>query len=151
MLIFKPNNSQIADMPSLRSDCLHSPKSFNRSLGGRIREVRGLLDLTQRDIAARSFLRPDLLSKYESGTHPPSVRSLHRIAQALGKPVDTLLPELVLAESVDRDLYRFFRSIWFLPLESRRIIASVLSGLFAFPTPLAPRVLPSGEPYAPRR
>jgi transcriptional regulator with XRE-family HTH domain len=138
-------------MPTLKADCPHGPKSFNRSLGGRIREVRGLLDLTQREVAARSFLRPDLLSKYESGTHPPSVRSLHRIAQALGKPVDSLLPELAFAESIDRDLYRFFRSIWFLPLESRRIIASVLGGLFAFPTLSVPRVLPSGEHYAPRR
>jgi transcriptional regulator with XRE-family HTH domain len=92
------------------------------------------------------------LSKYEAGTHPPSVRSLHRIAQALGKPVDSLLPELNLPESVDRDLYRFFRSIWFLPLESRRIIASILSALFAFPTLPTPRTLSPGElPHPPRR
>jgi transcriptional regulator with XRE-family HTH domain len=140
-------------MPSLRTDSPRSSKTFNQAVGSRIREVRGLLKMSQRELAARTFLRPDLLSKYESGSHPPNIRSLFRIAQALGKPVDSLLPELAFPEGVDRDLYLFFRSIWFLPLESRTIIASVLANLFAFPrtSPAPSRTLVSGELHASRR
>src|SRR4051794_13604991 len=120
-------------MPPLRAQSQRPSSTFNHNLGSRIREVRGLLHLSQRDVAARAFLRQDLLCKYEAGIHPPPVRALFRIAQALGKPIDSLLPELAFPDGVDRELYRFFRNIWFLPVESRRIVASVLANLFAFP------------------
>jgi transcriptional regulator with XRE-family HTH domain len=137
-------------MRALRADRLQPAERFNQSLGKRLREVRLSLPMTQREVAGRTFLRPDLLSKYESGTHPPPVRSLHKIAQAVGKPVDCFLPELTFPEGPDRELYRFFRDIWFLPLESRRIIASVLQGIFAFQIAPAARSVVTGGPDAPR-
>ena len=87
-------------MAPLRAD--RPPKRFNQAVGALIREIRLNRRMSQRDLAARTFLRPDSLSKYESGTHPPTVRSLSRIAQALRVPVDCLLPELSFEDKVDR-------------------------------------------------
>lgn len=117
-------------MPPLRAD--RPPKRFNQAVGALIREIRLGRRMSQRDLAAQTFLRPDSLSKYESGTHPPTVRSLSRIAQVLRVPVDCLLPELSFENEVDRDLYLHFRKLWLLPLESRSVIATLLSCLFTF-------------------
>lgn len=131
-------------MPPLRAD--HSPKKLNQSIGGLIRGIRQFRLMSQRDLAARTFLRPDSLSKYESGTHPPNVRALYRLAQALAVPIDCFFPELAFESPVDRNLYVFFRQLWFLPLESKSTIATLLSCLVTFnQTAPAPWGNPRGE------
>jgi transcriptional regulator with XRE-family HTH domain len=141
-------SGSIAAMPSLRAD--RSPKKLNPAIGALIREVRLFRRLSQRDLSAQTLLRPDMLSRYESGIHPPSVRSLVRIAQALRIPVDCLVPELAFEDGVDRELYIFFRHLWFLPAESRGHVATVLGCLFSFnQNPPAPSQRFSGERHGP--
>ena len=137
-------------MRTLRADRLQ-PKGFNQYLGSRIVESRRSLSLSQRDLAGRSFLRADLLCKYETGTHPPTVRTLHRIAEAVGKPVDVLLPELSFTEGADQVLYRLFREVWFLPLETRRVLATLLTSILTFPATPSARALATGGRDASRR
>src|SRR5947209_4940998 len=96
---------------------LHGPvrHSFPGDVGARIREARRRRGLQQRELASRANLDQPTLSKYESGVHPPPIRRLWGIARALGLPVDCLMAPLVLTSQEDRELYTFFRDIWFAP------------------------------------
>lgn len=107
-------------------------RSFNATLGARIRATRDLRSLTQRELARQSSLRSDGLSKIEGGIQPPTVCSLWRIAQALSVPVDYLLPGIDFEEESDRLLYCFLRDVWDLPKEARRAIAVLLGCLGTF-------------------
>lgn len=114
----------MAVMQTLRADV---PKHFNRAVGSRLRHARTLREMSQRDLARGAFLRKESVSKYENGVQPPTVRSLHRLAQALSLPAECLLPEISLADPADQLLYRFLRNIWFAPPETRRVVAALLS------------------------
>src|SRR4029077_2644610 len=115
-------------MPALRTS--RPPNALNQVLGARIREVRSLRRMSQRQLSARISLGISMLSRYESGNCSPTVRSLYRIAQELGVPVDCLLPEIAFEATPDRELYRFFRHLWFFPPESRSLLATLLNLLF---------------------
>lgn len=115
-------------MTSLRTSL--PPHALNQVLGARIREVRSLRRMSQRQLCARISLGISMLSRYESGHHSPTVRSLYRIAQELEVPVDCLLPEIAFEATSDRDLHRFFRQLWFFPPESRALLATLLNLLF---------------------
>jgi transcriptional regulator with XRE-family HTH domain len=110
---------------------LHGParRSFPGDVGARIREARRRRGFQQRELASRANLDQPTLCKYESGVHPPSVRRLWGIARALGLPVDCLMAPLVLAAEEDRELYAFFRAIWFAPSAVRGAAALALRGL----------------------
>jgi transcriptional regulator with XRE-family HTH domain len=116
-------------MLTLRVDV---PKHFNRAVGSQLRQARTLRQMSQRDLSRGAFLRKESVSKYENGIHPPTVRSLHRMAQALGLPADCLLPEISLNDPADQFLYTFLRNIWFAPLETRRVVAALLSCCASF-------------------
>jgi transcriptional regulator with XRE-family HTH domain len=124
-------------MPPLRQD--RQTKTFNGVLGARIRELRLRRSLSQRGLARLSSLRPDALSRYEGGLHPPTVRSLCRISEALSVPVDCLLPEIALPEEHDRLLYQFFRDVWLLPGETRRVLATLVGCIATLRQELTPR------------
>lgn len=136
-------------MPAIRPDCQTRVLShrFNPELGARIRKVRTLRGLQQRDLAGLAGISSSRLSKYESGTHPPTVLCLSRLALAMGLPVDPLLPELSFANDVDRDLYRIYRDIWFFPVNVRHVFASVLRILAEFHFPPSPAPPAAGDPY----
>jgi transcriptional regulator with XRE-family HTH domain len=86
--------------------------------------------LSQRDLAARSGLRPDRLSKYEAATHPPTLYALEKIGAALGVPPDLLMPEPTsLPLETDREFHRLCRKIWFYPPTVRATCVQVLRGL----------------------
>lgn len=120
----------MAVMPSLRVD--RPPKKLSEAVGAHIREVRLHRMLSQRDLAGLTAVRPDMVSRYETGVHPPSVRTLYRMAQVLRVPADCLLPEITFEDSTDRVLYLFFRNLWFLPIQSRSLVATALTCLINF-------------------
>lgn len=60
-------------------------------VGDQIRQLRGRHDLTLAELAARCGLSQPFLSQVERGKATPSLLTLHRIAQAFGTDVPTLL------------------------------------------------------------
>lgn len=114
----------------LRQTRTSSP--FLASLGASLRNARNALNLTQREVAARSGIRPDRLTRYEAGEQPPSVQTLVKIAETLGRPVESLLPEIKLGgEEADRELYQMCRRAWHYPAPVRAGCATLLRGFLA--------------------
>ncbi len=105
---------------------------FHRTVGLQLRHARALRKMSQRELSRAALLRKESVSKYESGAHPPTVRSLHRMAQALNLPVECLLPEILLDDPADQLIYSVLRTIWFAPLETRRVLAALLSACASF-------------------
>lgn len=62
-------------------------------IGRNIRALRQLLGVTQTKLAAKVGVAPAYISQIESMSRMPSVRVTHRIAEALGTTVGTLLGE----------------------------------------------------------
>lgn len=59
----------------------------------KIRDARKAAGLTQEDLAKELDINRSTLSKYESGIISPTLEMLARIAIAINKPVQDLLPE----------------------------------------------------------
>ena len=115
-------------MPAILPNC-PPRRGFPGEVGTRIREARLRRGLQQREVASWANLDQPTLSKYEAGIHPPSLRRLWGIARALALPVDCLLPPLVFQDENDRELYSFFRVLWFESLAVRTAATQVLRGL----------------------
>jgi transcriptional regulator with XRE-family HTH domain len=62
-------------------------------IGKNIRTLRQLRGVTQTKLAAKVGVAPAYISQIESTIRVPSVRVTHRIAEALGTTVGTLLGE----------------------------------------------------------
>ena len=62
-------------------------------IGRNIRALRQLQGVTQTKLAARVGVAPAYISQIESMSRVPSVKVTHRIAEALGTTVGTLLGE----------------------------------------------------------
>ena len=63
---------------------------FIMNIDARIRQFREKLGLTQKDLANRSGLSQQAISRFESGKHTPRSDSLKRIAEALETTVAEL-------------------------------------------------------------
>ncbi|HEV7505113.1 MAG TPA: helix-turn-helix transcriptional regulator [Thermoanaerobaculia bacterium] len=124
-------------------------RGFAVLVGSRIKELRGLRGFQQREMASRANLAQDALSKYESGTHTPSLKRAYAIARGLALPVDLLLPALDFQEPDDRELYGLFRRIWLQPLPVRAMAARTLK--LSLELLGSPADLPAGERHASRR
>lgn len=61
------------------------------TLGDRVRSQREKLGLTQYQVAVRAGVRPEGISRIETGKSPASLVSLHKIAPVLGMSIDELL------------------------------------------------------------
>ncbi len=121
---------------------LHVPRpprqGFAVQVGAYIRQARISRQMTPRELASRANLGEDTLSKYQSGTHAPSLRRACALARALALPVDLLLPRLDFANPDDQALYNFFRSIWFEPPAVRALAHRTLKAtLELLATPLS--------------
>ena len=137
-------------MSNLRTCKANSPTHFRAVLGTQIRETRNALGMQQRDLAARTGLRPDRLSRYENGLQPPTVLALYKIAASLGRPVETLLPDLPFEIESDRELQRLYGQIWSYPEVVRAFCTQLLRLLLnhlaqVAPTLSAPRPLKGGR------
>lgn len=114
-------------MPPIRDFRRKSPSNFRAALGSQIAAIRTAAELKQRDVSARTGIRIDRLSKYETGEQPPPVFALWTIAGALGRPVDLFLPELHLPVASDQALYLRCRRLWSYPETVRALAAQILN------------------------
>ena len=60
------------------------------SLSQRVAELRTATDLSQQELADRLFVSRDLISKWERGERIPVFRTVEKIAETFGVPVDRL-------------------------------------------------------------
>jgi putative transcriptional regulator len=108
------------------------PSAFGRAIGARLRDLREERGWTQRELDSRLGILQSKLSKYESGTHQPSLRTLVRMANLFGVSTDYLLtgsgtPAPPLRD--DRLLDRF-RRLGAAGEEMRAIVLSILDAMF---------------------
>ena len=61
------------------------------AFANRLREEREHLELSQAQLADQAGLQPSAISHFETGARTPALRSLRRLAQALGVTSDFLL------------------------------------------------------------
>lgn len=55
------------------------------SLEMKIKKLRMINNLTQKELAKKSGISQDKISKIESGRHNPTIGTLHKIAAGMGK------------------------------------------------------------------
>ncbi|HYL06410.1 MAG TPA: helix-turn-helix transcriptional regulator [Thermoanaerobaculia bacterium] len=125
------------------------PSAFSRAIGARLRDLREERGWTQRELDSRLGILQSKLSKYESGTHQPSLRTLVRMSNLFGVSTDYLLtgsgtPAPPLRD--DRLLDRF-RRLGAGGEEMRAIVLSILDAMFELGAYLEQRHLgTSGRP-----
>jgi len=108
------------------------PSVFSRAIGVRLRELREERGWTQRELDRRLGILQSKLSKYESGTHQPSLRTLVRMANLFGVSTDYLLTGTGTPVPPLRDdrLLDRFRRLGAGGEEMRSIVLSILDALF---------------------
>jgi transcriptional regulator with XRE-family HTH domain len=73
----------------------HHEKTYMTELGHRVRTLREERGLTQQALARAAGIATDMVSRLENGHYSsPGLRTLLRIADGMGLPVSTLLPEV---------------------------------------------------------
>jgi transcriptional regulator with XRE-family HTH domain len=108
------------------------PSAFNLALGARLREVREERGWSQRELGGQLGILQSKLSKYESGTHQPSLRNLVRMANLVGVTTDYLLTGAGTPAPPLRDerLLDRFRRLGAGSEEMRAIVLSILDAMF---------------------
>jgi transcriptional regulator with XRE-family HTH domain len=117
---------------SPRSGPRPQPSVFSRAIGARLRELREERGWTQRELDSRLGILQSKLSKYESGTHQPSLRTLVRMANLFGVSTDYLLTGTGTPVPPLRDdrLLDRFRRLGAGGEEMQSIVLSILDALF---------------------
>lgn len=75
---------------------------MSKTLGRRIKKVRGMRDMTQKQLAAKALISRSYLADVERGRYNPSLETLQKIADALGVTLDRLAGESAAAIIEDR-------------------------------------------------
>lgn len=83
--------SRVAYMPGVELDALpQAADPLLWALGRRIRTLRNEVGISQLELAGAAGMRKQFLNRVENGRQNPNVRTLSRIAIALGLPLATL-------------------------------------------------------------
>ncbi|MEZ4448628.1 MAG: helix-turn-helix transcriptional regulator [Nannocystaceae bacterium] len=83
-----------------------SERRYMGELGQRLRTIREERDLTQHALAKVSGIAADMISRLENGHYTtPGLRTLLRLADALGVGVAELLPETLHEDLVSRETH----------------------------------------------
>ena len=77
--------------PTHQAGPASSSGAFSRALGARLRQLREARGWSQRQLGSRLEILQSKLSKYESGTHQPSLYMLVRMADVFAVSTDYLL------------------------------------------------------------
>jgi transcriptional regulator with XRE-family HTH domain len=128
------------------------PSAFSRAIGARLRDLREERGWTQRELDSRLGILQSKLSKYESGTHQPSLRTLVRMANLFGVSTDYLLTgsETPAPPLRDDRLLDRFRRLGAGGEEMRAIVLSILDAMFELGAYLEQRPAgASGRPVRP--
>jgi putative transcriptional regulator len=109
------------------------PSAFSQALGARLRELREERGWSQRELGTRLGILQSKLSKYESGTHQPSLRTLVRMASVFAVTTDYLLTGAKLTAPPLRDdrLLDRLRRLGAAGDEMRGIVVAILDGILA--------------------
>jgi transcriptional regulator with XRE-family HTH domain len=117
--------------PSPQAAPAGPPATFSRALGARCRELREERGWSQRELGSRLGILQSKLSKYESGTHLPSLRLLVRMANVFAVSTDYLLTGMAGPAPPLRDdrLLDRFRRLGAAGEEMRTIVLSMLDAI----------------------
>lgn len=69
----------------------------------RLKEIRKIRDLTQREVAEALGVSPATYSRYETGEREPSIDTLVRLSSIYGVSVDFLVNNVLIESSVLND------------------------------------------------
>lgn len=75
-----------------------TPNDFSKTVGRKIRNLRKLYGLTQSELGDRIGSPSITVRQWEAGKRLPKLQMLCKVADALGVPVSSLLPEQKLVE-----------------------------------------------------
>lgn len=67
-------------------------EKWKKYVGGKIRQAREAAGLTQGELAAKTGIPQSHLSRLENAEHSPTRKTLDKLAQAMGIPVEQLDP-----------------------------------------------------------
>lgn len=70
-----------------------SDSEYARIIGENVRKARETAGLTQDEVQTRTGIAAPHLSRLEAGRHLPSLKTVKRVAEALGVDVCELLPK----------------------------------------------------------
>lgn len=108
------------------------PTNLQNLLGGKIRNFRKQLGLTQEELAERAGLHYSYIGQVERGDKNPSLNSLRKMAEALNVGVDMLLEETQQYELVDTELLQ--KELWKItrnrPAEDLQLLLEIAKNLF---------------------
>jgi transcriptional regulator with XRE-family HTH domain len=120
-------------MPTAKETGTSSKASvFSCALGVRLRALREERAWSQRELGRRLGILQSKLSKYESGTHQPSLRTLVHMASLFSVSTDYLLTgsSVVAPPLKDERLLDRFRRLGTGSEEMRTIVLSILDAVF---------------------
>jgi transcriptional regulator with XRE-family HTH domain len=106
--------------------------------GEKITKLKKLKKMSQVELAEKTGISRDAISKYERGDVSPSVEYAKRIADALGVSLDYLVSDSEQDEALDNETVKRVKEIQALPLTEKDKIHSVIDALIRdFKTKLA--------------
>lgn len=102
---------------------------YNMKLGDKISSLRKQKNISQVELAEKTNISRDGISKYERGDIVPSVEYAKRIADVLGVSLDYLVSEDAKDDALDKDAVKRIKDIQKLPELEKEKLFSVIDAL----------------------
>lgn len=97
--------------------------------GEKITKLKKLKKMSQVELAEKTGISRDAISKYERGDVMPSIEYAKRIADILGVSLDYLVSESDKEEALDNEAVKRIKEIQILPKDDKEKIYSVIDAL----------------------
>jgi transcriptional regulator with XRE-family HTH domain len=97
--------------------------------GEKITKLKKLKKMSQVELAEKTGISRDAISKYERGDVSPSLEYAKRIAEALGVSLDYLVSDSEQDEALDNEAVKRIKAIQNLPKQEKDKVLSVLDAL----------------------
>jgi transcriptional regulator with XRE-family HTH domain len=97
--------------------------------GEKITKLKKLKKMSQVELAEKTGISRDAISKYERGDVMPSIEYAKRIADVLGVSLDYLVSESDKEEVLDNEAVKRIKEIQLLPKDDKEKIYSVIDAL----------------------
>jgi transcriptional regulator with XRE-family HTH domain len=102
---------------------------YNMKLGDKITMIRKQKNMSQVELAEKTTISRDGISKYERGDIVPSVEYAKRIADTLGVSLDYLVSEDAKDDALDKDAIKRIKDIQKLPEQEKEKVLTVIDAL----------------------